>query len=168
MQYLYIQFSGILTWPLYTGIGRVLNLRFNPSFSQVLWDPPPTAGVLSNIYYQVTLMNNVNSELIVNETTNNTYYPLPALQRCQYYTVNVTAFSSEYHGDSVVNTQRVIGGVCVCVCVCVCVFMCVFMCVCPYIRAYMCVCLFVCVGVCLFLCVFVWLVVFCVCECVHV
>ena len=46
------------------GIGSVLNLRFNPSFSQVLWDPPSTAGVLSNIYYHVTLMNNVSSELI--------------------------------------------------------------------------------------------------------
>ena len=86
-----------------TGIGRVLNLRFNPTFTQVLWDPPPTAGVLSDLYYHVTLMNIVNSELILNETTHNTNYPLPALQRCQYYTASVTAFSSTYHGDSVVN-----------------------------------------------------------------
>ena len=83
-----------------TGIGPVLNLRFNPSFSQVLWDSPLTADVLSNLYYQVTLMNNVNSELIISETTDNTYYPLAdALQPCQYYIANVTVFSSEYHGD---------------------------------------------------------------------
>ena len=55
-----------------TGIGRVLNLRFDPSFTQVLWDPPPTASVLSNLYYHVTLMNNVSSELIISETTDNT------------------------------------------------------------------------------------------------
>ena len=98
-----------------TGIGPVLNLRFNPSFSTIMWDPPSTAGVLGNLYYHVTLMNNVSSELIISETTDNTYYPLPALQRCQYYTTNVTAFSSEYHGDSVVYGQRAPGGVCVCV-----------------------------------------------------
>ena len=97
-----------------TGIGPVLNLRFNPSFSQVLWDPPSTAGVLSNLYYYVTLMNNVSSDLILNETTNNTYCPLAGLQPCQYYIANVTAFSSEYHGDSAASKQRITGGMCVC------------------------------------------------------
>ena len=87
-----------------TGIGPVLNLRFNPSFSQVLWDPPSTVGVLSGLTYQVILISN---EVIVSETTDNTYYPLPALQPCQYYTANVTAFSSEYHGDSATFKQRI-------------------------------------------------------------
>ena len=87
-----------------TGIGPVLNLRFNPSSSQVLWDPPSTVGVLSGLTYQVILISN---EVIVSETTDNTYYPLPTLQPCQYYTANVTAFSSEYHGDSVIFKQRI-------------------------------------------------------------
>ena len=91
-----------------TGIGPVLNLRFNPSSSQVLWDPPSTVGVLSGLTYHVILINNVINEVIVSETTDNTYYPLPALQPCQYYTANVTAFSSEYHGDSAIFKQRII------------------------------------------------------------
>ena len=90
-----------------TGIGPVLNLRFNPLFSQVLWDPPSTVGVLSGLTYRVILINNINNEVIVSETTDNTHYPLPALQPCQYYTANVTAFSSEYHGDSVIFKQRI-------------------------------------------------------------
>ena len=93
-----------------TGIGPVLNLRFSPTFTKILWDPPWTAGVLSNLTYNVTVMNNVSSELILNKTTDNTYCPLPALQPCQYYTANVTAFSSEYHGDSVAKKQRTPGG----------------------------------------------------------
>ena len=32
-----------------TGIGPVVNVRFTPSFSAVLWDPPATAGVLSGL-----------------------------------------------------------------------------------------------------------------------
>ena len=31
-----------------------------------------------------------------------------------YYTANVTAFSSEYHGDSMVTGDRSLGGMCVC------------------------------------------------------
>ena len=86
-----------------------------------MWDPPSTAGVLSNLYYRVTLINKASSELILNKTTDNTYSLLTGLQPCQYYTANVTAFSSEYHGDSAGSKQRVPGGVCVCVCVCACV-----------------------------------------------
>ena len=53
---------------------------------------------------------------------------------------SVTAFSSEYRGDSVVNKRRVTGGVCVCVCVraCVCVCVCVHACV--YVCACVCAC----------------------------
>ena len=131
-----------------TGIGPVLNLRFNPSFTQVFWDPPSTAGVFSNLTYQVIVKN---SELLIYDTTTNTYYPITSIvQRCHEYTANVTAFSSEYHGDSVVYKEKPLGGVCVCVCVRVCVYVCV--CVC----AWVCVC--VCVSVCVSVCV-------CVCEC---
>ena len=97
----------------YTGIGRVLNLRFNPSFSQVLWDPPITAGELSNVYYQVTVTSNGSNE--ANEfkkiaTTLNAYYNFPEAKRCRNYTASVTAFSSEYHGTTVTITQRTPGG----------------------------------------------------------
>ena len=122
-----------------TGIGYVLSLRFSLSFHELLWDSPSTAGVLCKLYYQVIVKNNVSSELLVNETTDNTYCPLPTLQRCQYYTANVTAFSSEYHGDSVVNTQRVPGGVCMCVHVCVHACGSVHACVCVCVIMYSCI-----------------------------
>ena len=54
---------------------------------------------------------------------------------------SVTAFSSEYRGDSVVNKRRVTGGVCVCVCVCV------HVCVCVYVCMRVCMCVRVCVHV---------------------
>ena len=88
-------------------------MRFTPSFSAVLWDPPATAGVLSGLSYIVIVMNNNTGQVIVSATTNNTNYELSnALPRCQYYTANVTAFSSEHHSDSVVTGQRVPGGEC--------------------------------------------------------
>ena len=93
-----------------TGIGQVVNVRFTPSFSAVLWDPPATAGVLSDLSYIVIVMNSNTGQVIVSATTTNTNYPLPVLQPCQYYTANVTAFSSEHHSDSVVTGQRVPGG----------------------------------------------------------
>ena len=85
-------------------------MRFTPSFSAVLWDPPATAGVLSGLSYIVIVMNNNTGQVIVNKTTTNTNYPLQFLQPCQYYTANVTAFSSEHHSDSVVTGQRTPGG----------------------------------------------------------
>ena len=86
-------------------------MRFTDSFSAVLWDPPATAGVLSGLSYIVIVMNNNTGQVIVSATTTNTNYPLPdTIQLCQYYTANVTAFSSEHHSDSVVTGQRVPGG----------------------------------------------------------
>ena len=85
-------------------------MRFTPSFSAVLWDPPATAGVLSGLMYEMTLMNMNTGQEIVTVTTSNPYCPIPAIQSCQYYTANVTAFSSEHHSDSVVTGQRVPGG----------------------------------------------------------
>ena len=87
-------------------------MRFTPSFSAVLWDPPATVGVLSGLSYIVIVMNNNTSQVIVSATTTNTNYPLPVLKSCQYYTTNVTAFSSEHHSDSVVTGQRTPGGEC--------------------------------------------------------
>ena len=94
------------------GIGPVVNVRFTPSFSAVMWDTPATAGVLSGLsYIIVIMMNNNTGQVIVSATTINTFYPLPgAPTPCQYYTANVTAFSSEYYSESVVIGQRTTGG----------------------------------------------------------
>ena len=81
-------------------------MRFTSSFSAVLWDPPATAGVLSGLSYIVIVMNNNTGQVIVSDTTTNTIYPLPPLPFCQYYTANVTAFSSQHHSESVVIGQR--------------------------------------------------------------
>ena len=92
-----------------TGIDPVVNVRFTPSFSAVLWDPPATAGVLSGLSYKVTI--NINAtKVIFSNTTNNTNYTLPVLEPCQYYTANVTAFSSQHHSESAVIGQRTPGG----------------------------------------------------------
>ena len=83
-----------------TGIGQVRNLRFTDSFSDILWDPPFAAH--SGLLYKVTMMNTNTGQIIVNEITNNTSSPLPPLELCKNYIVNVTAFSSQQQGDSVV------------------------------------------------------------------
>ena len=92
------------------GIGQVVNVRFTPPFSAVQWDPPATAGVLSGLSYIVIVMNNNTGQVIVSDTTNNTNYPLPVLELCQYYTANVTAFSSNHYSNSVIIAQRTPGG----------------------------------------------------------
>ena len=94
-----------------TGIGQVRNVRFTSSFSDVQWDPPLTAP--SGLIYEVTTLDMNTSQIVVNETTNNTFCPLPPLKLCQSYIVNVTAFSSQQHGDSVVTDLRPEGSECV-------------------------------------------------------
>ena len=79
-----------------------------------MWDPPLTVGTLDSLHYRVIVVNNDTGVVIVNNTTTVTTHSLPDVQRCQYYTANVTGFSSEYHGDSVVYGERSPGGVCVC------------------------------------------------------
>ena len=95
---------------IHAGIGPIVNVRFTPSFSDVLWDPPATAGVLSDPSYIVIVMNNNTGQVIVSGTTTNTIYPLPILELCQNYTANVTAFSSQHRSASVVTVQRAPGG----------------------------------------------------------
>ena len=93
----------------YAGIDPVVNVRFTPSFSAVLWDPPATAGVLSGLSYNVTVMNNNTGQVVVNNTTNNNNYVLD-IQPCMYYIANVTAFSSQHHSESVFTGGRAPGG----------------------------------------------------------
>ena len=78
-----------------------MRVRLNPTFNTILWDPPATAGVLSGLSYIVIVMNNNTGQVIVNGTTSNTDYSLPALELCQIYTANVTAVSSEHHSSTV-------------------------------------------------------------------
>ena len=87
-----------------TGIGQVRNVRFTSSLSDVQWDPPWTAP--SGLMYEVTTMDMNTGQIVVNETTNNTFCPLPPFELCQNYSVNVTAFSSQQQGDSVVTGLR--------------------------------------------------------------
>ena len=94
-----------------TGIGQVRNVRFTSSLSDVQWDRPLTA--LSGLMYKVTTMDMNTGQIVVNETTNNTFCPLPPLKLCQNYIVNVTAFSSQQQGDSVVTDLRPPGSECV-------------------------------------------------------
>ena len=94
-----------------TGIGQVRNVRFNPSLSDVQWDPPLAAP--SGLMYEVTTMDMNTGQIVVNKTTNNTFCPLPPLELCQNYIVNVTAFSSQQQGDSVVTDLRPEGSECV-------------------------------------------------------
>ena len=94
-----------------TGIGQVRNVRFTSSLSDVQWDPPLTAP--SGLMYKVTTMDTNTGQIVVNETTNNTFLPLPPLKLCQNYIVNVTAFSSQQQGDSVVTYLRPSGSECV-------------------------------------------------------
>ena len=76
-----------------------------------MWNPPSTAGVLSILVFQVNVISNDTGAVIISSTTTNTYYPLPIIQLCHYYIANVTAFTSKYHGVSVVTKQRATGGV---------------------------------------------------------
>ena len=94
-----------------TGIGQVRNVRFNPSLSDIQWDPPLSA--LSGLMYEVTTMDTKTGQIVVNETTSNTFCPLPPLQFCQNYVVHVTAFSSQQQGDRVVTDLRPQGSECV-------------------------------------------------------
>ena len=75
-----------------------------------MWDPPPTAGVLSILSYQLTVINMITSQVIVSITTTDTRYSLPDLIPCQEYMANVTASSSGRKGESVVTVQRSPGG----------------------------------------------------------
>ena len=95
---------------IHTGIGLVLNLRFSPSFSTIMWDPPPTAGVLSGLTYHLTVTNMNTGVVIINTTTTDTSYVLGSVQLCTTYTASVRAFSQHYTSDSAVTVDRTPGG----------------------------------------------------------
>ena len=61
---------------IHPGIGPVLNLRFSPSFSTIMWDPPSIAGVLSGLTYHLTVTNMNTGVVIINTTTTATNYSI--------------------------------------------------------------------------------------------
>ena len=95
---------------IHTGIGPVHNLRFSPSLSTVIWDPPSTAGVLSGLTYHLTVTNMNTGVVIINTTTTDTSYVLGSVQLCTTYTASVRAFSQHYTSDSAVTVDRIPGG----------------------------------------------------------
>ena len=95
---------------IHTGIGRVHNLRFSPLFSTIIWDPPPTVGVLSGLTYHLTVTNMNTGVVIINTTTTDTSYPLVSIQLCTTYTASVTSTSQDYTSDSAVTIDRTPGG----------------------------------------------------------
>ena len=84
---------------LNTDIGTVLNLRFSLS---IIWNPPPTAGVLSGLTYHLTVTNMNTGVVIINTTTTDTSYVLSSLQPCTLYTASITPISQVYTGGDMV------------------------------------------------------------------
>ena len=91
------------------GIGHVLNPRFDTAFTTVMWDPPQTAGVLSNLSYHLIVTNMNTGVVIINTTTTDTSYSLGSTQFCLDYRVYVVAFSSQYRGGSTIIEERTPG-----------------------------------------------------------
>ena len=94
------------------GIGHVLNLRFSPSFSSIMWDPPSTVGVLSNLTYHLTVTNMNTGVVIINTNTTETSSPIELVQHCTLYNASVTAFSLEHKGDTVDIRDKTPGSEC--------------------------------------------------------
>ena len=95
-----------------TGIGPVLNLRFSSSFSTIIWDPPSTVGVLSDLSYHLTVTNMNTGVETINTTTTDTSYSLGSLPFCTFYNASVTAFSLEQKGDTMGIMEETPGGEC--------------------------------------------------------
>ena len=98
---------------LCTGISPVLNLRFSPSFSTIMWDPPPTIGVLSNLSYHLTVTNMNTGVVIIDTNTTDTSYTIPSVQYCIKYRAGVTPFAQDQRGETKILVERIPGGECV-------------------------------------------------------
>ena len=92
------------------GIGRVNNIRFNPTFTTIMWDPPHTAGVLSGLTYHLTVTNMNTGVVIINTNTTGTSFSLGLVRFCTLYRANVTAFSQNQSSDVETVIERIPGG----------------------------------------------------------
>ena len=71
----------------------------------ISWDPPQTAGVLGNLFYQLIVINKNTDQVIVNTTTTLTSYGL-SFEVCQVYMGKVTAHVGNMAGGTVVQEHR--------------------------------------------------------------
>ena len=99
------------------GVGSIRNLNFNDAEGSISWDPPNTAGVLGNLFYQLVMINNSTGQVIVNTTTTLTTYYF-TLEVCQVYVGKVTAHVGNIAGKTVVREHRTLGGECLIVFIC--------------------------------------------------
>ena len=98
----------LVLYSYYAGIGQILNLRFNDSFSAIMWDPPPTVGVLSNLTYHLTVTMSTDA-VIINTTTTNTSYSIIDAAFCTLYTSTVIASSLEGRSNSATISEKTPG-----------------------------------------------------------
>ena len=87
------------------GVGNVRNVNFDDVEGSISWDPPETAGVLGNLFYQLVVINKSTDQVIVNTTTTLTSYGLP-FEPCQVYVGEVTAHVGNIAGGTVVQEHR--------------------------------------------------------------
>ena len=93
-------------WHLFCpGVGNVRNVNFNDVEGFISWDPPETAGVVGNLFYQLVVINKNTGQVIVNTTTTLTSYGLP-FEPCQVYVGKVTAHVGNMAGETVVQEYR--------------------------------------------------------------
>ena len=93
------------------GIGQVKNLKFSSSFSNISWEPPPTAGILGTLSYYLTVTNVNIGRVIINTNTTGTSYPIDSPDYCTHYNATVTAFSVDLtsKGNTVVTADTTPG-----------------------------------------------------------
>ena len=76
-----------------------------------MWDPPSTAGVVSNLSYHLTITNMNTGVVIINTNTTETSYPMIDAKHCTRYEANVTATTPEhFRGDNTTIEQTAPGG----------------------------------------------------------
>ena len=76
----------------------------------ILWDPPPTAGLLGNLTYHLTVINMNTGVVIINTTTTSTSYTVgSSVPLCAVYGANVTALLGEHKIDEVAHMQKTEG-----------------------------------------------------------
>ena len=94
---------------VHAGIGQVQNLRVNsPSFTAIMWDPPPTTDVHSDLTYHLTVTNMNTGVVIINTIATNNNYPV-LLQHCTSYNFSVTPISLGHSGDAKFVVEKVPG-----------------------------------------------------------
>ena len=80
-------------------------MDFNNQKSTVLWDPPQTAGILGNLFYQLVVIKKNTDQVVVNTTTTLTSYYFP-FETCLEYVGKVTAHVGNTAGGTIVREHR--------------------------------------------------------------